>query len=353
MHFLPLPAAVQLWTDPRSSGSRCSHSADHRGARRSFRALARSNRMGPQRAVGQTCQSTSHCAVLIVTTYSREMQLQQTDAEGLFSLEVLQSQLMILKVLSIAMGSRWTEGTRSPSRASTPQGGSPAPDSPIPQPGIPNKRGKTHTDSASPVAQWIDPPQPLDDNCAKYILSVMVLFLRQSGPNDSSPILPIRSVENTLYELEQVDVNRSTFAFESQSPGQTSIFSDPLVPVLRSRQSANSISSSKPSISSIPIPPGSFKYERTHMSFVSDVSVINKLITKFAGRIIYHLSTSNWKIVFSRLRNKIHFLASGVEGTPDTADLAIMSHCALDRLRLIQVLNGQSRGIFSINQTRL
>jgi len=75
------------------------------------------------------------------------------------------------------------------------------------------------------------------------------------------------------------------------------------------------------------------------MALVNSALALNLLISKFAGRIVYHLSASNWLVVFHRIRQKIHFLANTTEDNPDTIDLQLMTHSAMDRTRLVQVLH--------------
>jgi len=70
---------------------------------------------------------------------------------------------------------------------------------------------------------------------------------------------------------------------------------------------------------------------------------LNALILKFAGRIVYHLSASNWPAVLQRIRNKIRFLANSPDDSPDIVDLNLMKHSSLDRTRLIQILQGTFR----------
>ena len=67
---------------------------------------------------------------------------------------------------------------------------------------------------------------------------------------------------------------------------------------------------------------------------------LNALILKFAGRIVYHLSASNWSVVLQRIRNKIRFLANSPDDSPDIVDLNLMKHSSLDRTRLVQILQG-------------
>jgi len=67
---------------------------------------------------------------------------------------------------------------------------------------------------------------------------------------------------------------------------------------------------------------------------------LNALILKFAGRIVYHLSASNWVVVLQRIRHKIRFLANSADDSPDIVDLNLMKHSSLDRTRLVQILQG-------------
>ena len=103
-------------------------------------------------------------------------------------IEVLQSQLFVLKVLSIAMACRWqrrSEDGRPDSslgkRSNGPPSVSSAPDSPAGS-GHRIPRGRqASSEQLGSLSPWIE-PSPLDENCARYILSVMVLFLRQAAP---------------------------------------------------------------------------------------------------------------------------------------------------------------------------
>jgi neurofibromin 1 len=85
-------------------------------------------------------------------------------------------------------------------------------------------------------------------------------------------------------------------------------------------------------------------YEKTHMSLVKSSLSVNNLIAKYVGRIIFHISASNWNMVFERLSTKIAYLATHPDGNPDAVDLQLMSHSVLDRLRLVLLLN---RAFFS------
>jgi hypothetical protein len=241
------------------------------------------------------------------------------------------------------MASRWSQYPRPNSRASHDVGS--APDSPRPGAAA---SGRSRQEYISTPPPWSEPP-PLDDNCAKYILSVMVMFLRQTSP-DGPPLLPAnRGMDANFRDFEN-HIGFPKKEEEPQSQSRSNISTpDPVVqPELRPRPSSTSITSTTMSVggisiaSVIPIKSGNTVYEKTHISQIQSQYALHELIAKFAGRIIFHISATNWKVVFYRLRTKIHFLASQSDETPDTIDLQVLGYCVLDRSRLTQILTGMS-----------
>jgi neurofibromin 1 len=94
-----------------------------------------------------------------------------------------------------------------------------------------------------------------------------------------------------------------------------------------------------------PMAQHNIRLERTPKVLARSHFSLNALILKFAGRIVYHLSASNWTVVLQRIRQKIRFLANSVDDNPDIVDLSLMKHSSLDRTRLIQILQGMFRNI--------
>jgi hypothetical protein len=183
---------------------------------------------------------------------------------------------------------------------------------------------------------WEEPP-PLDDSCIKYILSVMVLFMRQTASSDVPLMVATRSTDTAFRDFE--DRVNIKFATRPVSPPLLPLASEPS---LRNRPSTSSFLSPKISIKSTShshIAAISTEYERTHMSLVNSSLAINDLIAKYVGRIIFHISASNWKVVFERLSTKINFIATHPEINSDSVDLQLMSHSVLDRARLVTLLN--------------
>ncbi|KAF9226729.1 hypothetical protein BS17DRAFT_500836 [Gyrodon lividus] len=279
----------------------------------------------------------------------------QIDLTGAMTTEALQSQLFILKILSISMASRWSyrqeEQARSSSRASKPGSVSGQTvgniHSPLPSTGTfhskKNRQASSEFSSPTPPLPWVE-PYPLDDNCARYVLSVMVLYLRQTAPPESrlmssSNLAP----DASLHDFESVDIPTSSPAFDGYSgvegPPLPPHISEAPKPVLKFKSSATSFQSSISTGSEHWQTNRTFHFERTHMALVKSTMALNILISRFAGRIVYHLSASNWMVVFHRIRTKIHYLANTPEDNPDTVDLQLMTHSSMDRIRLVQVLH--------------
>ncbi|CAA7259350.1 unnamed protein product [Cyclocybe aegerita] len=253
----------------------------------------------------------------------------QTDSHtGHLTIEVLQSQLFILKVLSMTMASRWSQNMGSASRQADDQMLS-SPDSPLPPGSAGNGRRQAPSEYSS-TSSWQEPP-PLDDSCVKYILSVMVLFMRQTSSADVPLMLQTRSTDISFRDFED------NISMASAEPSQQTPVQDP---PLRTQPSSNSVKSAKVSIkSTMHISATNTAYEKTHMSLVKSSLSVNNLIAKYVGRIIFHISASNWNVVFDRLSTKISFLAAHPEANPDIVDLQLMSHSLLDRHRLVLLLN--------------
>ncbi|KAF8967414.1 hypothetical protein BDZ97DRAFT_1916707 [Flammula alnicola] len=246
---------------------------------------------------------------------------------GHLTIEVLQSQLFILKVLSMTMASRWSLSPGSASRAMDDQPLS-SPDSPVP-PGSGRGSKRQAPSEYSITPSWQEPP-PLDDSCVKYILSVMVLFMRQTSSPEVPLMLQTRSTDISFRDFED---NVNLGGAQPQPPETSDI-------PLRNQPSSNSVRSGRVSIkSTMHIAATNTAYEKTHMSLVKASLSVNNLIAKYVGRIIFHISASNWNVVFERLSTKIGFLATHTELSPDTVDLQLMSHSVLDRHRLVLLLN--------------
>ncbi|KAJ7821199.1 hypothetical protein B0H14DRAFT_2831907 [Mycena olivaceomarginata] len=278
-----------------------------------------------QQAVESLVTLASDSMDIIAWALSEQLErMANFDKEKLQSLEVVQSQLYILKVLSIAMASRWYHVNRPGSRTST--------DSSRPQ---------RTADQRSVNSTYSELP-PLDDNCAKYILSVMILYIRQTHTVDP----PIMLVDRTT------DISFTDFEILSSD---SALNVDDMVQIdggrLRLKTSYSVFSAPE---WDIPSHVSSVKYQQTIRSAMKSAHALNTLVAEFTGRVIYHISASNWPIVFDRVRTKLHQFATGDldrnNKAPDLMDLQLLAHSALNRERLVVVLQELSGILLTIKE---
>ncbi|KAK0207040.1 hypothetical protein DFS33DRAFT_1318594 [Desarmillaria ectypa] len=237
---------------------------------------------------------------------------------------VLQSQLFIMKALAAGVSSRPHSIPRSGSQASLRAPGS-APDSPVPS--------FTSRWTAPVTSPLLEQP-PMEDNCARYLLILMVSFLRQSAQTEPPLIMDwIPSADITFRDYEL-----ASSAFSSEGTDSPTDYADTFSHDLKPRASSTSVKSGKMSITSLTSTRTGVTTQRTPMSAVNSFHTLNALIEKYTGRIIFHISASNWNVVFDRLRTKIRQLSQN-EGEVDTIDIQLLSHSLLDRTRLVQGLN--------------
>ena len=305
--------------------------------------------------------------------------LQQTDEHGHFSLETLQSQLFILKVLSVNLASRLSAHISL---------GSP-----------------TNAPSVFEHSQTDPPPEatspPLEERCVRYVLSIVLGFLRNSAPSEPPLVLPSKTSDITFREFEVEDVGEPATGGIGQVPNTDMAFlpssvasvagsasalvvgypsgrqQNRLLP-LRNQPSIGSVLSStstktRSSSTFSPytnpsrahghrpvdfpctqnanlVPPSQTKYERTHSSLIKSRTACISFIAEFSGRIIFFISLTNWYTVYERWRAKIRVLANKPEETmrEDLTDLMLLGWIVLDRAKLVQVLNGASLLAFCI-----
>ncbi|KAF7975643.1 hypothetical protein HWV62_9093 [Athelia sp. TMB] len=252
---------------------------------------------------------------------------QKADLTGQMSVEVLQSQLFVLKVLSMALAAPGNEvGGFSPGRETTDK---------KPRSGLERRME----------------PLALDERCAQYILSVIVLYLRQTTPFEGRLLsTTLLTLDSSFSDFESVDV-------PDTSPSSAFYTHDAPESALSPKASANTIGSfgsartgSASMGTPIPIAPHFLQFSKTHMSIVKSTISLNKQIGKYAGLIIRHLSASNWPVVFARIRSKLDTLSITAEENPDTIDLQLMNHSAMDRSKLIQVLQVLSSLLINMKQ---
>lgn len=196
---------------------------------------------------------------------------------------------------------------------------------------------------------WVDPP-PLDDKVARYAMSVMVVFIKQTGSWGDRPKASGHIHSDTLYDYETVD---NPITLPNSAMKSTFSVSDTLernLGISSSRRTA-SISALTPSYG----PAYPFANTGKTVSFnspimSSTIPSVNALISKYINKIIYYISASNWNVVFARIRQKIHHFASGSEELQDNTDMKLLSYCAMDQTRLIQLFQELSSLLVSMKR---
>ncbi|KAJ2930404.1 hypothetical protein H1R20_g6694, partial [Candolleomyces eurysporus] len=231
------------------------------------------------------------------------------------------------------MASRWNANQRSTSRASDHTAASL--DSPL--------ATRSRTGHGSSIHSVWSEPAPLDDSCAKYVLSVMVLFLRQTTSYEVPLMLNTPSADLSFRDFELHDTISLPAASELQDEASVTHTPPEGARHLRSQPSSSSMRSMQNSIGSAShFPTPGRGYEKTHLSLVKNSGAVSNLIAKYTGRIIFHISATNWSVVYNRMRTKIRFLGSHPDESPDTVDLQLMAHSILTRHRLVNLLNDLS-----------
>jgi len=245
-----------------------------------------------------------------------------------------QSQLLLTKILASAMAFRWESHREEVLHSDTRK-----PTSPV---GARNSQEK-------PSWSWVDPP-PLDDKVARYAISVMVVFIKQTGSWGDRPKASGHIHSDTLYDYESIE-NPITFPVSATSSSFSASESlDRRLGISLTRRTA-SISALTPSYG----PAYPFANSGKVVSFnspilASTIPSVNALISKYINKIIYYISASNWAVVFARIRQKIHHFASGSEELHDNTDMKLLSYCAMDQNRLIQLFQELSSLLVSMKR---
>ena len=263
--------------------------------------------------------------------------------------ELLQSQLMLLKVLCVVLAVRWKDKAKDPSAGSSRPGTVSHTPSMASLPGTPNHPASTRRGITKDVsirsARWTE-PSPLDDNCARYILSVMILYLRQTAPSETTSTEPFDNFNFTtsFHDFETTEYPGMPSVVQSDPSFGLGITKESIgMPRSRGGRSPSPVHKHDDPSTPFTILPQHLKhYEKTsQMLFRSTVS-LSLMIAKYVGRVLYHLSASNWPMVLEKIKKRIHVLANAPDDGPDMVDLQLIAHSLLDRNRLFQILTGET-----------
>jgi len=233
---------------------------------------------------------------------------------------------------------------------------------------------------------------------AKYAMSVMILFIKQTGSWGDRPKASGHIHSDTLYDYETIDSQAMTLhssstmfsaSFSATSLDSGSGQAPPisgLGPPSIYRKVANNrrtTSIGNPAaLASLTLTHGPVNtpnygsaFSTYHPSKVvsfnspilaSTVASVNALISKHIQKIIYFISASNWDVVFARIRQKIRWFATGGDlhdgstskggkeggGTPpvDNTDMKLLGFCVMDQGRLVQLFQELSSLLVSMKR---
>ncbi|KAI5118442.1 hypothetical protein M0805_000576 [Coniferiporia weirii] len=290
---------------------------------------------------------------IIVWKLSEELErLAKLDATGQSALDILQSELFLLKVMSVTLSCRWQHRNtpQKPSYSSmdnvsdTLEGFT----SPAPSPShgsLPRSSRRSNPGSRFSTPTLSLEAPPLDDNCARWLVSVMILLLRQAAPRDDrTKAYDNLSADANLYGFESINSDDGLRHLDDM-PWMPPNENEPTPPITpgsgnrwpRKTPSLNSVTSSL--AAPIPLARSALGFQRTPRTLIMSSLPLYSLITEWAGNIVYLLSAANWSVVLNKIRGKIHSLSrTAPEEFQDYTDLQLMQHCAMDRTRLTLIL---------------
>ena len=243
--------------------------------------------------------------------------------------------------MAVTLSTRWQHRSKRQKHSAEPasdfrEGAS----SPTPPPSF-SRRSQTGTYFSMPSLSL--EALPLDENCARWLVSVVILLLRQAAPRDDrTKVYDCLSSDANLYGFESINSEDGLRHVDDMPwilPSDTDVSSGS-EQVAHKTPSMASVSSN--ASAPIPLARSALGFQRTPRTLTMSSLPLYSLITEWTGNVVYLLSAANWSVVLSKIRSKIHSLArASQEDSQDYTDLQLMQHCALDRIRLVLILQGR------------
>jgi len=220
-------------------------------------------------------------------------------------LDILHSQLYLLHLLFLVLSSSW--------RARAEQ--YPPPPGDLPR-------------------AFPDPP-PLDDNLARYLLTVVLVYARVVSSETGT--LPGTPSPAPTRESRGTGTSSSTSLGLGVTPGSGS---NPLGARFIQRHSFPSGSNSPPLLPEPKLLAGE----------CTSVPTTIYQMTKTLSRIVFFLSASNWPLLLARIKARISYLQTTIDDNPDAVELRLLEWSNLDRVRLSQTLQEVSSTFLHIKR---
>ena len=195
-------------------------------------------------------------------------------------------------------------------------------------------RAETTISQSSDIPRFWSDPTPLEDGSARTLLAVLTTYLRfvsnerntQSGTASPAPSRDGRGQSSAVISWGHGGLLH---------PGSSKLLSTFLQSHLHSRSNRGSTSLEGD------------QFECTEMSNILD-SVSQS--TRYLGQIIFYLSSSNWHLVFSRVRSRLAYLTTTIEDMPDLIELRLLQWSNLNRVRLCQLMQETSNVFLHIKR---
>ncbi|KAH7097052.1 hypothetical protein BKA62DRAFT_774611 [Auriculariales sp. MPI-PUGE-AT-0066] len=228
--------------------------------------------------------------------------------------QVLQSQLLLLKILDVTLGFNWhTHRTAQLGLGFIPQTSAASIDSTTTALYAQGNHPSTIAHDAG--TPWIEPP-PMEDNLTVVAVRVVANILRRSRAEGGSDLSfhDFEMIEAAAIITPDDSLNATTGSDTNSTPTESRKEQDPWSIV------------SKP-----------FGLRPTYFGLLDKPESLHTVILKFASRLLFTLSAANWTSCYTAFQTHLSALVS----QPDAADLAetrVMAAGALDRAKLIQVL---------------
>jgi len=175
---------------------------------------------------------------------------------------------------------------------------------------------------------WVDPP-PLDANLATVTVSLLSGVLRRCMAEGGS--------ELSFHDFEAVEASAILTPAESPTGSIMSLNQKAKSADGGSVSSGDAPSRHQQDPYSVMTKP--FGLRPTFKSLVENPISLHTVLAKFAGRLMFSLSASNWDAVYADFRTRLRNLASHHDES-DITDIRAVSMSALDRKKLAQILSG-------------
>jgi neurofibromin 1 len=195
-------------------------------------------------------------------------------------------------------------------------------------------RAETTTSQPSEIPRFWSDPTPLDDASARTLLGVLTTYLRfvsnETNPQ-SGTASPAPSNHGRGQSTAMVSWGHGGLLHPGSSTLPTSFLQSHFYPRINRGSDSREFD----------------QFDCTDMSNIVD-SVSQS--TRYLGQIIFYLSSSNWNLVFSRIRSRLAYLTTTIEDMPDLIELRLLQWSNLNRARLCQLMQETSNVFLHIKR---